>query len=170
MDSARCVNCGAELRDGGDALFAAIAPDDPPRATTVAPVVAPVVEVAGDPNGFAAVIARVRPDEAERAAVPICVSGALLRVDEVARGSVTGQMLGCPAVVLLTDRRVIVVNGRRWQPIVDTFDLGPELIVRGRHDRHVALLTFSEGSRLSTVDGITDVDLAVELTELMRTA
>ena len=121
------------------------------------------------PDNDAAAVARLRPEDADVATLPICAAGVLLDPDEHVRVAVTGQMLGHPAVVVLTDRRVLVVNGRRWQPMVDTFGLGASLVVRGRHDRHVALLTFSEGSRLSTVDAITDVGLAVELTECIRT-
>jgi len=194
LESAVCSNCGARLRDTADDLFAqAPAPEagrpllaeslsEPQLASAAqvapaaasAPVVpaAPVVEVAApveDPQGLSAAVARLRPEDADAATVPICAAGVLLDPDEHVRVAVTGQMLGHPAVVVLTDRRVLVVNGRRWQPIVDTFGLGASLVVRGRHDRHVALLTFSEGSRLSTVDAITDVGLAVELTECIRT-
>lgn len=197
LESAVCSNCGARLRDTADDLFAQapapkadrpllaealsepslasaaqIAPDAPAVPFAAVAPAAPVVEVAApveDPQGLSAAVARLRPEDADVATLPICAAGVLLDPDEHVRVAVTGQMLGHPAVVVLTDRRVLVVNGRRWQPIVDTFGLGASLVVRGRHDRHVALLTFSEGSRLSTVDAITDVGLAVELTECIRT-
>lgn len=121
-----------------------------------------------DAHGLAAAIARLRPEDQELAATPICVVGALLQPDEVVLVAVTGQMLGHPAVVVLTTRRILVVNARRWQPIVDLFEVGPELVVRGRHDADVAALSFADGSRLSTVDGITEVALAVELAERVR--
>ena len=138
----------------------------PPAAPAAAaePQHAPVP----DPHGLSAAVGRLRVEDQERAAVPISVCGALLQHDEVVLAAVTGQMLGHPAVVVLTTRRVIVVNGRRWQPIVDAFDIGPSLTVRGRHDRDVAALTFSDETRLSTVDGITEVGLAVELAERIR--
>ncbi len=94
--------------------------------------------------------------------------GALLVRDEVVLAAVTGQMLGHAAVVVLTNQQVMVVNGRRWQPIVDVFALGPDLVVRGRHDRDVASLTFSDATQLSTVDAIGEVALAVELAERIR--
>jgi len=121
-----------------------------------------------DPHGLSAAVGRLRPEDQERAALPISVCGALLQHDEAVLAAVTGQMLGHAAVVVLTNRRVLVVNGRRWQPIVDVFDVGPDLMVRGRHDRDVAALTFSDETRLSTVDGITEVGLAVELAERIR--
>ncbi|HNB95811.1 MAG TPA: zinc ribbon domain-containing protein [Microthrixaceae bacterium] len=121
-----------------------------------------------DAHGLAAAISRLRPEAAEAAEVPISVCGALLVRDEVVLAAVTGQMLGHAAVVVLTNQRVMVVNGRRWQPIVDVFALGPDLVVRGRHDRDVASLTFSDATQLSTVDAIGEVALAVELAERIR--
>lgn len=121
-----------------------------------------------DPNGLRRAVARLDPAEVERAAVPIAVCGALLREDEQVLAAVTGQMLGRPAVIVLTPRRVLVVNDRRWQPIVDEFALDSNLVVRGRHDRNVAALSFADATRLSMVDGIGQVALAIELATLIR--
>ena len=68
----------------------------------------------------------------------------------------------------IAERRVLVVNERRWRPIVDIYDLGPDLNVRGRHDGHVAALSFSDDARLSMVDGIGEVELAVALAKATR--
>ena len=125
--------------------------------------------VVPDTHGLSAAIGRLRREDQERAASPISVCGALLQHDEVVMGAVVGQMLGHVATVVVTTRRVLVVNGRRWQPIVDTFDITPDLIVRGRHDRDVAALTFADSERLSTVDGIADVGLAIEIADRLRT-
>lgn len=121
-----------------------------------------------DVHGLAQAVARLRPEAVEAAAIPISVAGAILGRDEVVVAAVTGQMLGQQAVVVLTNRRVLVVNGRRWQPIVDAFGLGADLVVRGLHDRDVASLTFSQGDRSSTVDAISEVALAVALAERIR--
>jgi hypothetical protein len=121
-----------------------------------------------DANGLAAAVSRLRPEAQEEAAIPFSVCGALLAPGEIVMVAVNGQMLGHPAIVVLTNERVLVINARRWQPIVDVFAVGPELVVRGRHDRDVASLTFSEGARLSTVDGISEVGLAVELADRLR--
>lgn len=121
-----------------------------------------------DANGLSAAIARLRSEAQEEAAIPFAVCGALLAPGEIVLVAVNGQMLGHPAIVVLTNQRVLVINARRWQPIVDVFVVGPELVVRGRHDRDVASLTFSEGTRLSTVDGISEVGLAIELADRLR--
>jgi hypothetical protein len=123
---------------------------------------------APDPTGFRAAICRLGPSAAERAAVPISVCGALLHERERVLGALTGQMLGQPAVIVVTDSRVLVVNDRRWQPIVDEFPIDSSLVVRGRHDRNVAALSFADSTRLAMVDGITEVALAIELAERIR--
>ncbi len=123
-----------------------------------------------DTTGLSAAIGRLDPAEQDATVVPFSVVGALLEPDEIVLAAVAGQMLGQPAAVVLSTRRVLVVNGRRWQPIVDVYRLGPDLVVRGRHDRDVAALTFTQGDRMSTVDGITEVGLAVELAERLRTS
>lgn len=123
---------------------------------------------AADPNGLRAAVSRLDPRDVETAAVPIAVCGALLTDGEEVQGAVTGQMLGRPAVVVLTDSRVLIVNDRRWQPIVDVFPVDAALVVRGRHDRNVAALSFADATRLAMVDGITEVALAIDMAERIR--
>ena len=130
--------------------------------------VAPTHEPISDPHGLEAAVARIAVADQERAAVAIAVCGALLEPDELVAGVVTGQMLGRPAAVAVTDRRVIIANDRRWQPLVDVYRIDSKLIVRGRHDRQVAALSFADMTRLSMIDGITEVELAIELAERIR--
>ena len=121
-----------------------------------------------DPNGFERAVAHLGHDEREHAAVPLCVCGALLDDDEWVVGALTGQMLGQPAAVVVTGSRVLIANGRRWQPIVDEFPIDERLSVRGRHDGRIAALSFADDERLSMVDGIEQVALAMQLAEAVR--
>lgn len=123
-----------------------------------------------DPQGYETAILRLHPQDRERAHVPLSVCGALLHEDEVVLGVVTGQMLGRPAAVAVTEERVLVVNDRRWQPVVDIFPIDGDLVVRGRHDRHVAALSFADPTRVSMVDGISEVLIAIELAGHIRDA
>jgi len=82
--------------------------------------------------------------------------------------AVTGDMLGHPAAMVVTDRRIVVANGRRWRPVVDTFEFAAGLGVRGRHDGGVAAVTLFDDERLVTVDGIVEVAAAMQLAELIR--
>lgn len=126
--------------------------------------------VVDDSQGFETAILRLHPQDRERAHVPLSVCGALLREDEVVLGAVTGQMLGRPAAVVVTEERVLVVNDRRWQPVVDIFPIDGDLVVRGRHDRQVAALSFADPTRVSMVDGIGEVGIAIELADHIRDA
>ena len=140
----------------------------PSWAERTADPVAPAHEPISDPHGLEAAVARLTVADQERAAVAIAVCGALLEPDELVAGVVTGQMLGRPAAVAVTDRRVIIANDRRWQPLVDVYQIDSKLVVRGRHDRQVAALSFADMTRLSMIDGITEVELAIELAERIR--
>ncbi len=145
------------------------APPTSPAWTEHPPASGPAPsEPISDPHGLEAAVARLTVTDQERAAVAIAVCGALLEPDELVAGVVTGQMLGRPAAVTVTDRRVIIANDRRWQPLVDVYRIDSKLVVRGRHDRQVAALSFADTTRLSMIDGITEVELAIALADRIR--
>ncbi len=123
---------------------------------------------APDPHGYDRAITRLDRHAADHARVPLAVCGALLLPGEQVLGVVTGQMLGRTAAVVVTNSRVVVANDRRWQPIVDIYRIDQRLTVRGRHDRQIAALSFADDERLSMVDGITEVEIAIGLVEAIR--
>lgn len=125
-------------------------------------------DVVSDQHGLDVAVARLAPHDRDVARVPLSVCGALLLPGEHVLGAVTGQMLGRPAAVVVTPGRVLIVNDRRWQPIVDVYRIDDRLVVRGRHDRSMAALSIGDDERLSMVDGIHDVELAIELAEAIR--
>ncbi len=130
---------------------------------------APAAPVDGaDPHGLGAAVGRLDPAVVERAVVPLAVCSVLLDDDEVVAAALIGDMLGQPAAMVLTGRRVLVANGRRWRPVVDSFPLGPGLGVRGRHDGGVAAVTLLDDERLVTVDGVGDVAAATRFADLVR--
>ncbi|MEI2639476.1 MAG: hypothetical protein V9F03_10860 [Microthrixaceae bacterium] len=122
-----------------------------------------------DSPGFLAAIARLSVGDRDRATVPLLVAGALLEDGEEVLGLVVGQMLGRPAVMMLSPRRVLVINDRKWQPVVDSYLLDADLEIRGRHDRNVAAIGVSDARGLSMVDGIFDVDAAMDVVARIRT-
>jgi hypothetical protein len=76
--------------------------------------------------------------------------------------------MGHASVLMVTTSRVLIANARRWKPLLDQFLPSPELVVHLRHDRDVASMTIVQGPRLTTLDGISDVAGAMELTERIR--
>jgi hypothetical protein len=145
---------------------APVATDEPTSADPFGHPAAP--RATPDPHGLSVAVESLPPADRERCAVPIGVCGALLVDQEVVLAAVTGHLLGHPAVVVLTNARVLVANARRWTPLVDVFQPGPELVVHTRHDRDVAVLTFVQGASLTSIDDITDVASALDLAERIR--
>ena len=123
-----------------------------------------------DEHGLSVAVESLSPKDRERCDTPIAVCGALLGEQEVVLGVVAGHLLGHPAIVALTNTRVLVANARRWKPLVDQFIPDAEMMVHLRHDRDVASVTFVQGQRLTGVDDITDVTAAVDLVERIRAA
>ena len=124
----------------------------------------------GGVTDFESAVLRLRPEDAEAAHVALSVCGALRPAGEGVVALLTGQMLGRPAAVLVTEYRVVIANDRRWTPVIDVFAINADLTVRGRQDRDIAALSFSDRNRVSMVDGITEVSMAVELANLIRGA
>lgn len=124
--------------------------------------------VTPDENGLSVAVGHLRPADRELCAVPIGVCGALLGDQEVVLGLLAGHLMGHASVLMVTTSRVLIANARRWKPLLDQFLPSAELVVHLRHDRDVASLTIVQGSRLTTVDGISDVAGAMELTERIR--
>lgn len=122
-----------------------------------------------DSPGFISAIGRLSVQDRDRAAIPLLVAGALLGSGEEVLGLLVGQMLGRPSVMVLTSKRILVVNDRRWQPVVDVYLLDNDLEVRGRHDRNVAAIGLSDSNGLSMVDGIFDVQSAMNMVARIRT-
>lgn len=123
---------------------------------------------ASDPHGLGAAVGQLDPVAVEHAVVPLAVCSVLLEDDEVVAAALIGDMLGQPAAMVLTGRRVLVANGRRWRPVVDSFPLAPGLGVRGRHDGGVAAVTLLDDERLVTVDGVGDVAAATRFADMVR--
>lgn len=129
----------------------------------------PDTDTTADASGsFDDAIERLSIDEQNRVEIPLAVVGSMLGSQEFVHGVVGGQMLGQPAVIVVTDSRVLVVNARRWRPIVDEYAVDGSLIVRGRHDKDVAALSFADPEKFSMVDDISDVELAIELADRIR--
>ena len=77
-------------------------------------------------------------------------------------------MSGHPAVVVITDRCVLVADEREWKPQVLRLSLDAELRVQGWQDDRTASLTFGIGAQELVVDQIVDRPLAVEMAQRIR--
>ena len=109
-----------------------------------------------DPAGVDAAMSRLSAGARRSALAPMAIVAALLEVDEVAEAVVEGEYQHRPAVAVLTDRRVIVANDRRWAPDVRTFGFTPSLVVHGWQDDRRATLVFVLDGVGVVVEAISD--------------
>lgn len=118
--------------------------------------------------GFLEAINRLDEADRARARTALVVAGALLDDDDPVLGILAGQMLGHAAVFVVTLTKVLIVNDRTWQPVVDRYRIDDSLDIRGRHDRNMAAIGLGDGRQLSMVDGIRDVAGAIDLVDRIR--
>ncbi len=70
-------------------------------------------------------------------------------------------------VAVVTDRRVLVVNGRQWRPFVADIPIETGLVVEGWQDETTAMLTFVAGTPVR-LTAIVDKPLAFEAARIVR--
>ncbi|MFN8019381.1 MAG: hypothetical protein U0P45_14845 [Acidimicrobiales bacterium] len=100
--------------------------------------------------------------------VPVAIAGALLQDGEVVEAVVGGKLEGNAAVVVLTDRGLLVVDERQWKPFAERIAVDAGLQVQGWQDDRTASLTLIVGGRQLVVDQIADRPLAVDLAQRIR--
>lgn len=79
-----------------------------------------------------------------------------------------GRMGGEPAAVVLTGRRLMLVNERAWTPVVVILTVDPGLTVQGWQDSRTASLTFVADDGQYVIEQILDKGLAVEIAGRIR--
>ena len=104
----------------------------------------------------------------KHARIALAVAGAVLEADEVVEAVVAGRLDGNVAVVVLTDRALVLADERQWRPVVERFALDAGLQVQGWQDDRTASLTLLHGGRQLVVDRIADRPLAVEMAQRIR--
>ncbi len=118
---------------------------------------------------MAALVGRISGGSRRSARAAILVASSLLEDGERAEQLVVGRVGDQPAALVLTDRRLVVVDEREWRPRVVEIPLTPGLVVQGMADDRAAALTFSQhGVQLVHVDHIGDIALAQQLAAAAR--
>ena len=133
-----------------------------PQAQPAAPLGPP------DPNGYGAAIMRLAGASRKNAKVAIGIANVLLDEGEIVAVAVAGKVLGHAAVAAYTNKRLLIVNDREWQPLVEEMEIKPDLQVQGWQDDRHASLTFQAGDRTIAVEQIRDRQLAQELAQRLR--
>lgn len=100
--------------------------------------------------------------------VALAIASVLLDDDEVVDLVLQGLYQSHAGVVLLTDRRLVVVNDHEWAADRRFVAITPDLVVQGWQDDHTASLVFVTEGESVTVSLIADRPLARELAEKTR--
>ncbi|MCB0977851.1 MAG: zinc ribbon domain-containing protein [Acidimicrobiales bacterium] len=120
-----------------------------------------------DPNGLGVAASRIDKGPMKKARAAFAVAGAVLEEGEQVEAVVSGQLDGNPAVLMLTDRNVVIVDDRPWKPTVARLDV-TGLQVQGMQDNRSAALTVVTADRQFVIDQIAAKELAVEMAQRIR--
>ena len=121
-----------------------------------------------DPNGLGMAFGRLDAASRKTAKVAIVVAGVLLDEGEMVEAVVAGRVEGNGAVLVLTDRSLVLVDDRQWKPFAEVIQLGPGLEVQGWQDDRTASLTLVFGGRSLVLDQIAAREQAVEMAGRIR--
>jgi hypothetical protein len=121
-----------------------------------------------DPWSLGPAVARMSAAARRAGAVSLGILSTVLMDGEVVDVVVQGTYQHQPAVVALTDRRVVVVNQRRWRPDVRSIQLTRDLVVQGWQDERQATLVFAAEGRSVAVGAVEDRPLARDLARQVR--
>jgi len=140
-------------------------PPGPPPAPSLP---APPVPTQTDPYALGGAAARMAQWAQGAARTALVAAAAVLQTGERVEGLAQGNLEGVPAVVALTDRRVLAVNQRDWAPTVVSYSVDGNLGVQAWEDPQAATVVLSWSGHTITLDGITDKQPAYDLVARIR--
>lgn len=142
------------------------APQPPARPVPAANPVQSLLEA--DPHGLAGAASRLAPRARDAARTSLIVCAAVLLEDEQVAAVAQGTIDGIPAVVALTDRRLVAVNQRDWSPTVTSFALDGADGVTAWEDERASTVTFEAGGQRVLLAAILDKAPARDLIARIR--
>ncbi|HVX17178.1 MAG TPA: hypothetical protein VHA73_04025 [Acidimicrobiales bacterium] len=136
--------------------------------TPSGPVVTGPIPVIDDPTGMSAAVLRLSPASYHSAVPSLTVAASRLDSGEHVELVAQGMFNEVPGIVMVTDRRVAIINGRQWQPdIVETIYVS-DLVVQGWQDHQTAALAFTWAATRVQIDRIFDVPIAHDIAKRVR--
>ena len=121
-----------------------------------------------DPHGMGGALSRLGDGSRKVGRAACLVAVTVLEPGEQVEVAAIGRFLGAAAVVLVTDRRMVVVNDRPWDPDIVSVTLAPGLEVQGWQDGRSTALRFHQGPDDLVVDQIVDADAARHIAGIIR--
>ena len=121
-----------------------------------------------DPNALGVAADRLGSNGAKLAKTAIAIASAQIAEGDVVEAVVAGKLEGNGAVLVLSGQGLLLVDDRRWRPVVERIVVEPGLTVEGWQDDRTASLTLRSGGRQLLLDQIPDRPLAVEMAQRIR--
>ena len=116
-----------------------------------------------DPHGLGAAVSRLSGSSRKHGWAASMVLARILEDGEQISVVTSCRFRGAPAALALSDRRLLVVNAREWEPDVLPVGLEPGLTVQGWQDERHAALVFTRDGHELVVDQIGDPPMAQEI-------
>lgn len=79
---------------------------------------------------------------------------------EMVQSILAGRFRAQDAVIALTDRRLLMVNARPWDPEVVSVEDVSNVRLEGWVDRRVATFRITDGADMHVIDRINDTEIA----------
>ena len=121
-----------------------------------------------DPHGLGEAVARLSPGARKAGNAAFAVLSVMLEEGERVESVVQCRYRGVDGALALTDRRLLAVNAREWDPDVTPIGLEPGLSVQGWQDERRAALVFGRDGQELVVDRIADRGIAQQLAASIR--
>ncbi len=121
-----------------------------------------------DPFGLGAAMDRLASGSRTIGRAAALIVADRLEAGESVLAAAVGRFQGANAVIIITDRRMLVANDRAWAPDIVLVGLEPGLAVQGWADGHNAVLRFERDGRELVVDRIADAEIAREIAGVVR--
>jgi hypothetical protein len=135
----------------------------PPPAAPVAPQPAPY-----DPHAIGAAAARLSGSTKKSSRVVLGILSVLLEPGELVECLVGGKVHDLDGLLVLTDRRLLVLNDRPFQPDQLTIPVDQAVSVRGEATGNTATITVQREQSYAQLTRVSDVQLAQEFAQRIR--
>ena len=121
-----------------------------------------------DPHGLGEAVARLSSGSRKAGNAAFAVLSVMLEEGERVESVVQCRYRGVDGALALTDRRLLAVNAREWDPDVTPIGLEPGLSVQGWQDDRRAALVFARDGHEIVVDRIADRGIAQQVAASIR--
>jgi len=121
-----------------------------------------------DTHGIGQAVGRLSNGSRKTGKAAFLVLAMVLDADETVEVVAQGRYQGADGAMALTNKRLVIVNSREWNPDVMPVSLEPGLTVRGWQDERTAALVFERDGAELVIDRIGDREVVQDLVGRVR--